>query len=335
MSGSEEDRSIAEWRTDTKLYRRRPGIGWLFALIAVPLLLALIGWGISDRSAKDGQLALPSVAPSATLTATAAPPVGAPAVDAGGQFGAMSIVRTRNGFTLTGEVLDAATKASLVDAIKQAMPGATIVDNLTVKPGVKSPDFAGLGGLFGAAGDVQNFSVNLVGDTVTLTGTASEEAKAAAETAAKATWPNVTVVNNIQVTSASPAAPAPGPAPAGACSTLQADITGLLKTPINFDTDGLTLAPNSQQLIAKIADKLKACPDAKIAINGYTDNTGNDAINVPLSAGRAKSVADELVSNGVAAPGVTSSGAGAANPVADNATPAGRAQNRRVEITVS
>ena len=52
------------------------------------------------------------------------------------------------------------------------MPGARIVDNLTVKPGVKGPEFSGLGGLFGAAMDIPGFSVKLDGDTVTLTGTA-------------------------------------------------------------------------------------------------------------------------------------------------------------------
>jgi peptidoglycan-binding protein ArfA len=116
---------------------------------------------------------------------------------------------------------------------------------------------------------------------------------------------------------------------------LQADITSLLKTPINFATDGFSLAPESKRLVAQIADKVKACPDVKLSVVGHTDNTGNDAINVPLSGSRAKSVADELVSDGVTAGGVTSSGAGSANPVASNATPDGRAQNRRVEITVS
>jgi peptidoglycan-binding protein ArfA len=338
MAGSGEDRTIAEWRTDSRLYRRRPGLGWLIALIAVPLLLALIGWGATGRSAKTPEVALPSVNPSATLTVPAASPSASPTAEAGGQFGAMSIVRTGKGFTLTGEVPDDATKASLPDTIRQAMPGATIVDNLTVKPGVKAPEFAGLGALFGAAIDVTDFGANLVGDTVTLTGTAdSEEAKAAAESAAKATWPNVMVVNNINVTaaSASSSAPAPAPAPAGACSSLQADITDLLKTPINFDTDGFTLAPASAQVVAQIADKVKACPGSKLAVVGYTDNTGNDAINVPLSTNRAKAVADALVSDGLTAPDVASSGEGSANPIADNGTPAGRAQNRRVEITVS
>jgi peptidoglycan-binding protein ArfA len=314
--------------TDSRFYRRRPGVGWVVALIAVPLLLALIGWGASNGSQKSVELVTPSVGPSASLTIPPAPSAQPASPDAGAKFGAMSIVRSGNGFTLTGELPDASLKASLADSLKQAMPGAKIVDGLTVKPGVRGPEFAGLGSVFGAAMDIPGFSAKFDGDTVTLAGTASSVVnKASAESAAKAAWPNVAVVNDIQV--------AVGTAtPAGGCASLQADITSLLKTPINFDTGGFTLEAGSQGLVGQIADNVKACPTAKITVVGYTDDTGSDGVNVPLSARRAKTVADALVSDGVAGSGVTSRGAGSAKPVAGNDTPAGRAQNRRVEITV-
>ncbi len=108
-----------------------------------------------------------------------------------------------------------------------------------------------------------------------------------------------------------------------------------MKTPINFQTDGFSLTPASRQLLTQIADKLKACPDPKVSVVGHTDNSGNDAINVPLSNNRAKAVADFLVSQGVVGDRVTSKGVGSAEPVAPNDTPAGKAQNRRVAITVS
>ena len=87
--------------------------------------------------------------------------------------------------------------------------------------------------------------------------------------------------------------------------------------------------------MSQVAEKLKACPASNVAVDGYTDNTGNDAINIPLSGNRAKSVADYLISQGVAGDHVTSKGFGSADPVATNDTVAGRAQNRRVVITVS
>ena len=348
MAGSEEDGPIADWRTDSRFYRRQPGFGWLLALLIVPLLLALIGWSAAGRANRDDVLALPSVDPSATLTvpSTPAPALGtsrAPADDRA--FGPMSIVRSGNGFTLTGELPDAGMKASLLDSIRQAMPGARIVDELTIDPAVKGPEFSALGALFGTALDVDGFSSTLVDDTLTLTGRApSVEVKAAAAASAGVAWSNVRIVNDIQVdaagatpsapTSPSPAQTPPVPAPGRRCATLQADVTGLLRTPITFVTDGFTLASGSQRLIGRIADTLKACPGAKVAVVGYTDNTGGEEVNVPLSASRAKAVADALVSDGVPAGGVTSRGAGSAKPVAGNDTAAGRAQNRRVEISV-
>ena len=335
---------------DSKFYRRQPGLGWLLAFLVIPALLALIGWAGMDRSDKELELTAPSVDPSATLTAPSSP--SAPTTTAGmpaGGYAPFSIVRNGNvgdpagvmGFTVAGEVPDEATKSSLLETLGMALPGAKIVDELKITPGVTVPDVAGLGGVFSAAIGIPGFGLHLEGDTLTLTGTApSEELKAAAESAAAATWPNIKIVNNIQVEATSaPPAPPPGPpagvGPGGACATLQADITGLLRTPINFSTDGFALAPDSRQLVSQVAGKLKACPDVKVAVAGYTDNSGNDGINVPLSASRAKAVADALVSDGVTAGAVTSRGAGSADPVADNGTPEGRAQNRRVEITVS
>ncbi|MDT5075606.1 MAG: hypothetical protein QOJ80_243 [Mycobacterium sp.] len=132
---------------------------------------------------------------------------------------------------------------------------------------------------------------------------------------------------------ASGAQPSPSLGDGGDCANLQADVTGLLSTPINFDTDGFTLTEGSQQLLNPVADKLKSCSNVSVAVSGYTDNTGDDAFNIPLSANQAKSVADYLVSQGVVGDFVTSTGLGSANPIEN--TPAGRAQNRRVEISIS
>jgi peptidoglycan-binding protein ArfA len=336
MSGSEEDRAVTGWRTESRFYRRKPGAGWLWAFLAIPLLLAVIGWGWLNETNSPGQLTMPTINPSASLALPTAPsaPTGEASPSVG--FPGMSIVRSGNDLTLTGELPDADSKKSLLESLKLVFPGANLIDKLTVAPGVKAPDMAGLGGLFSAVVNIPDFNLNLDGDTSTLTGTApSDTVKASAESYARAAWPDVKIVNNIEVNAASPSAPAPGPGAGGACANLQADISGLLQTPINYDTNGFALAANSQGLVAQIADKLKACPDARVAVIGFTDNTGNDAINVPLSGNRAKSVADALVSDGVAADHVSSRGEGSANPVATNDTVQGRSQNRRVEITVS
>jgi outer membrane protein OmpA-like peptidoglycan-associated protein len=65
---------------------------------------------------------------------------------------------------------------------------------------------------------------------------------------------------------------------------------------------------------------------------GHTDNTGSDAINNPLSVNRAQSARDYLVSRGVNASRMAIDGQGSREPIADNATEAGRARNRRIDI---
>lgn len=105
--------------------------------------------------------------------------------------------------------------------------------------------------------------------------------------------------------------------------------------PIAFGNDGASLIPADYEILNRVADKLKACPDARVTINGYTDNTGSEGINIPLSAQRAKIVADYLVARGVAGDHIATVGLGSVNPIASNATPEGRAKNRRVEIVVN
>ena len=74
---------------------------------------------------------------------------------------------------------------------------------------------------------------------------------------------NVTIVNNIVVKGAAPSG-------TGSCGDLQTDITAALKTPITFETDGFTLTAATRQELSAVAEKLKACPDAKVAIVGHT-----------------------------------------------------------------
>ena len=343
MPDAEDTRTITGYRTASKFYRRKPGAAWWLALLAIPLLLGLIGWaGFNKPDTDVVDISLPSVNPSATLTAPNinTPDVNAPNVNLPDlNFAPLSIVRNGNGFTLNGELPSLEAKTGLLDSLRLAFgPDINLTDNLNVKAGVNAPDFAALGSIFGAAVDIPDFNFDLNGDTLTLKGIApSEDVKAEVEAAAKAAWPKMKIVNNIEVTAAAtPCTGTPGPAPGGGpCATLQADISGVLKTPINFQTDGFSLTPASQQQLTQVADKLKACPDPKVSVVGHTDSSGNDAINIPLSNNRAKAVADYLVSQGVAGDRVTSKGVGSAEPIAPNDTPAGKAQNRRTDITVS
>src|SRR5262245_4814951 len=104
---------------------------------------------------------------------------------------------------------------------------------------------------------------------------------------------------------------------------------------ILFDTNKATLKPNAQVALAKLAGIVSLFPNINLRIEGHTDSTGGDAINVPLSRERAQSVMTFLKSQGVAASRMSAEGYAARIPVADNATPEGRSKNRRVEIILA
>lgn len=102
-----------------------------------------------------------------------------------------------------------------------------------------------------------------------------------------------------------------------------------------FDFNKYTLKPEAREKLAKLSGILLAYPDLKLQVEGYTDNIGSDDYNQKLSEERADSVRDYLVSQRVVSNNVTAQGFGKSDPVADNSTDSGRAQNRRVELVVS
>ena len=103
---------------------------------------------------------------------------------------------------------------------------------------------------------------------------------------------------------------------------------------ISFDTGKADIKPQMQPVLDKFAQGLKEDPAATVRIIGYTDSTGTDAINNPLSVNRAASTRDYLATRGVDPNRVAIDGRGSHDPIADNSTPEGRAKNRRVEVFV-
>lgn len=102
-----------------------------------------------------------------------------------------------------------------------------------------------------------------------------------------------------------------------------------------FDTGKSTIKAESQVQVNNIAEILKAFPNVKLKIGGYTDNVGNEASNMKLSAARAKAVVAAVAALGVDASRMDAEGYGPQFPVASNDTEEGRAQNRRIAARVT
>jgi outer membrane protein OmpA-like peptidoglycan-associated protein len=102
-----------------------------------------------------------------------------------------------------------------------------------------------------------------------------------------------------------------------------------------FDTGKYTLKTDTKISLAKVSGILQAYPGLKVQVEGYTDSVGSENSNQKLSENRADAVRDFLVSQGVSMDNIAATGYGQSNPVADNATATGRAQNRRVQLVVS
>jgi peptidoglycan-binding protein ArfA len=338
MAGSDEAPEATQWRPTSRFYRRFPGLPWLVGLIVIPLLLAVIGHGELGRTRSDfngptGALPMlnahtPSYggAPnSPTIPPVALAPV--------------SITRSGNDIKLSGDTPTPEAKDSLLAALKAGFgPNINIIGDIRINRDITSLDFSNAAPVFKAAASVADFGLTIKGDTITLIGTTGSGGQQdAVEQAADAAWPNLNIVDTMgiggPVTASAPPGPAPALGPGNACAHLGSDLRAL--GPITFPTDGSALTPDAEQTLNQVADKLKACPAAKVTINGYTDNTGNDAINNPLSSNRADAVAGYLIAHGVMGDHLTAKGHGSADSVADNSSLDGQAKNRRVEIAVS
>jgi OOP family OmpA-OmpF porin len=103
---------------------------------------------------------------------------------------------------------------------------------------------------------------------------------------------------------------------------------------VTFEYNSARLTAESRPVLDEVAADLKKYPQLQIELQGHTDSVGSDAFNLRLSDQRAQSVRDYLLSQGVGTRQLDAKGYGESQPVADNTTDAGRAENRRVVMRV-
>jgi OOP family OmpA-OmpF porin len=101
---------------------------------------------------------------------------------------------------------------------------------------------------------------------------------------------------------------------------------------VSFAPDSAELTAASRGVLDRVAQVLSTVPSVRVEVAGHTDSAGRAEYNRTLSQRRAESVVAYLIERGIDADRLSARGYGEEQPVADNATPAGRASNRRVEL---
>ena len=101
---------------------------------------------------------------------------------------------------------------------------------------------------------------------------------------------------------------------------------------IKFDSGKATLKPESMGVINQIASMMQKYPEIKLSVEGHTDSDGDTEFNKNLSEQRAETVMNKLIAMGINSDRLSSSGMGEDVPIADNSSPEGKANNRRVEF---
>lgn len=109
-------------------------------------------------------------------------------------------------------------------------------------------------------------------------------------------------------------------------------LAGIDVSRVAFQPGSVSFTPDSDAALAQLLSLLRQHPQGRIRIEGHTDNTGPDAVNLRVSRDRAAAVANYLMARGIPADQLVVTGYGSTQPIADNATERGRMQNRRIEI---
>ena len=101
---------------------------------------------------------------------------------------------------------------------------------------------------------------------------------------------------------------------------------------MNFESGSAALTPDSYRVLDEVIRSLMAYPEVRVEIQGYTDSVGKAGYNLELSQRRADAVKQYLVNAGIDPSRLVARGWGEENAIATNATPGGRAENRRIEF---
>jgi outer membrane protein OmpA-like peptidoglycan-associated protein len=316
---------------------------WLALAAALALLAVLLGRGCSTEKPEEdgGPVAKPDALTDSNSDTTAASTTATAAADQASMPAVlpsrdqtMSFAVDASGIpTLTGTVNSEQERRQLIDALGAKLGADKFHANITVDPDTKPAAWIGkLDGLLQVM-TLPGAQLRIVGDRIGLSGRAGDPALG---------WQNK--LQSIFGDGWTVTADTPAAAKALAASDTQAtasctaaDVAKQLNyRPIGFSFASNALPRAALDELTETAKSLKDCDTSgkpvKLQIGGYTDSSGDPAVNITLSEKRAQAVRSYLIQEGVPADTLSAEGFGDAHPIADNATRAGRAANRRIEF---
>lgn len=221
---------------------------------------------------------------------------------------------------VSGTVPDEAARAALLGKVRDLYGAANVVDRLEVGGVVPPPNWTDNVGKLLTANlkQVHKGRLQITGTQVAVKGNVGNEAQRQQVVSEMATALNqtYTIDNGLIV-----------------AGSAQGNLDKVLANRVvEFETASAKLTAAGRGILDEMSEAIKKLGNPKVQLIGHTDSDGNRAANVALSLERANSVRDYLVGKGIPAASLTTSGVGPDRPATSNATPEGRAKNRRIEF---
>jgi OOP family OmpA-OmpF porin len=219
-----------------------------------------------------------------------------------------------------GKVPDEATKAAVLQRLRDTYGAANVVDQIEVGDVATPPNWtANVQKLIGPQlKQISKGQLKIDGTQIDVKGEVHNEAQRQqlASDMANALNPTYTIRNGLRVSASQQ----------GLLDQTLANRT------IEFETGSATLTPQGKAILDQMAAVLAKMTSNTVEIIGHTDNSGNRSSNIALSQARADAVKGYLVSKGIAPQQLSTTGVGPDQPIASNDTNDGRARNRRIEF---
>ncbi|MGZ2743540.1 OmpA family protein [Burkholderia stagnalis] len=296
-------------------------------VLAALLAAGLLAGGASSFAQNSGATVTPvgtGNVPATTLAGNAAP--ASPASGAAGHPAAVTTPPPANAapgqVVVGGKVPDEATKAAVLQKLRDTYGANSVVDQIEVGDVATPPNWsANVQKLIGAPlKQISKGQLKINGTQIEMKGEVRNEAQRQqlASDMANTLNPTYTIKNGLRVSASEQ----------GLLDQTLANRT------IEFETGSATLTPQGKVVLDQMAAALTKMPNRTVDLIGHTDNSGNRTSNIALSQARADAVKGYLITKGIASQQMTTTGVGPDQPIAPNDTAEGRARNRRIDFRV-